>query len=105
MPTKVPSYLASGAPILVYGPSEIAPVRYASRHCWGHVIDERSAPRLQQGIREILLDRRLREDLGARAIRTAQEFHDAPVVRRRFQQTLIETARTVIRETPAIGAA
>ena len=41
MPTKVPAYMASGTPILVYGPRGVAQVDYAAREGWGHVVSER----------------------------------------------------------------
>ena len=42
MPTKVPAYLLSGTPILVYGPNEVAQVKYASSAGWGYVISNRN---------------------------------------------------------------
>jgi glycosyltransferase involved in cell wall biosynthesis len=93
MPTKVPSYLASGVPILVYGPAHVAQVAYASRHGWGHVVDQRSPALLEQGIRAILTNTRLRAELVKRARETARRFHDAPAVRAAFQQVLIEAGQ------------
>lgn len=88
MPTKVPSYLASGVPILVYGPRGTAQVDYAAQHGWGHVIDVRAAAPLQAGMQAILADAGLRAALSCRARNVAAEFHDADVVRARFQQFL-----------------
>jgi len=41
MPTKVPAYLLSGTPTLVYGPAGVAQVDYALGRRWGHVVPRR----------------------------------------------------------------
>ena len=46
MPTKVPAYMASGTPILVYGPRGTAQVDYAARDGWGHVVCNRDPSEL-----------------------------------------------------------
>ena len=53
MPTKLPEYLASGAPTLVYGPRGMASVELCLRHELAHVYPERSVPRLTEAIRGI----------------------------------------------------
>jgi glycosyltransferase involved in cell wall biosynthesis len=93
MPTKVPSYLVSGTPVLVYGPAGVAQVEYARDAAWGHVVDQRTAPRLAAAIECLAGDLDLRRRLSAAARRIAAERHDAAVVRRRFQAALAEAAR------------
>lgn len=92
MPTKVPAYLASGTPVLVYGPAETAQVAYARAAGWGEVIAERSLERLRQGLRRIMTDRDRRETLLRNAQAAARENHDAARVRARFQAALAEAA-------------
>jgi glycosyltransferase involved in cell wall biosynthesis len=91
MPTKVPSYLASGTPILVFGPPQTAQVQYARDSGWGHVIAERSIPALKAGIRRIVDDLPLRQKLSA-AAHKASVNHDAKVVRVAFQHALCNAA-------------
>ena len=38
MPTKVPAYMISGSPVLVYGPRDLAAVSYAMEPEWAHVV-------------------------------------------------------------------
>jgi glycosyltransferase involved in cell wall biosynthesis len=92
MPSKLPEYLASGTPILVYGPPEVAQVRYAREHGWGYVVDERDPARLCQAIAKLIEDQPLRRQLTDAAARTVRAFHDATQVRARFQSALCSAA-------------
>jgi glycosyltransferase involved in cell wall biosynthesis len=92
MPTKVPAYLVSGTPVLVYGPVEVAQVGYALDRAWGHVVPRREPAALQGGIRRILGDSGLRARLSQTARAVAAAEHDAEQVRRRFQGVLCEAA-------------
>jgi glycosyltransferase involved in cell wall biosynthesis len=92
MPTKVPAYMASGTPILVYGPSGVAQVDYAAREGWGLVVNERSPLVLDEALRRILHDEALRETLRRRAQALAREHHDAARVRANFQDALKQAA-------------
>lgn len=92
MPTKVPAYLASGTPILVFGPAGVAQVDYAIKAGWGRVVATPDGDSLVAAIRALLTDQALRAQLVAAAA-DALPAHDAAVVRPRFQQTLIEAAR------------
>lgn len=88
MPTKVPEYLVSGVPILLYGPEGIAQVAYAMRQGWGLAITQRSPELLEDGIKRIIDDRSLRRDLVARAQNAAASRHDAAKVRNAFRSAL-----------------
>ena len=92
MPTKVPAYLVSGAPVLVYGPPEVAQVRYALDRAWGHVVSHRDPVVLRAGIRAVLEDMLLRRHLSQAARAVAAEEHDAVRVRHRFQDALRRAA-------------
>ncbi len=100
MPTKVPAYLASGTPTLVYGPRSVAQVRAAAEHGWGMIVDEQAipdtsqTPLLDDALRVLLADGALRQRLADDAAVIAREHHDAPTVRRRFRATLRRAAET-----------
>ena len=47
MPSKLADCLASGTPILVYGPAGLPVVEYARRENWGKVVDRRNPAALQ----------------------------------------------------------
>ncbi len=93
MPTKAPAYMASGTPVLVYGPQGLAQVDYAATAGWGSVLDVRDEVRLAEAIRAIMTQPELRESLRQRAQQTARERHDAAEVRRRFQDVLKSAAQ------------
>jgi glycosyltransferase involved in cell wall biosynthesis len=92
MPTKVPAYLNAGTPVLVYGPTETAQVRYAIDSGWALVVGERSLPKLKTALRQVILDATVRKNLAA-AARAAAVNHDARVVRAAFQQILRQSAK------------
>jgi len=92
MPTKVPAYLASGTPVLVYGPRGVAQVDYAVEHGWGHVVSNRDANELDAGLSKVVLDLPLRESLHRRAQVVAAERHDSANVRTAFQDLLTRIA-------------
>jgi glycosyltransferase involved in cell wall biosynthesis len=92
MPTKVPAYLASGTPVLVYGPRGVAQVDYAAEYGWGEVVSDRDPSALDAGLRRVLEDASLREQLRQRAQAIAAERHDAAMVRTAFQNLLTRIA-------------
>ncbi|MDB5405521.1 MAG: hypothetical protein JWL84_433 [Rhodospirillales bacterium] len=89
MPTKVPSYLVSGTPILVYGPRGVAQVDYAGSAGWGEIVDRRDAALLRQAIVRLASDMDLRDHLSQTAQRLAAERHDSATVRTQFQAALM----------------
>lgn len=88
MPTKVPAYMASGTPILVYGPRSIAQTEYALRDGWGEVVSERGVENVKKAIRALAEDENMRCRLASAARRVVRENHDDSVVRAQFQQSL-----------------
>jgi glycosyltransferase involved in cell wall biosynthesis len=92
MPTKVPSYLVSGTPTLVYGPAEVAQVEYARTAGWGFIVDGRGVNALADAITRLATDEALRERLSATARRFAVAYHDASRVRSAFQTVLARAA-------------
>lgn len=94
MPTKVPSYLVSGTPVLVYGPKGVAQVEYAREAGWGYVVDDPNPTLLGNAIKLLAQDFGLRERLSTAARRVAAERHDAAVVRPGFQLALANASRS-----------
>lgn len=93
MPTKVPAYLATGTPILAYGPAEVAQISYAATVGWGMTVTRRDTDLLRQAVRQLASDMQLRRQLSARARDTAAERHDSRVVASAFQAALVSAAR------------
>ncbi|HZL59475.1 MAG TPA: glycosyltransferase [Stellaceae bacterium] len=94
MPAKLPAYMVSGTPILVYGPPDITQVQYAMNEKWGHVVDRRDPAALATGLRAIIEDMALRRRVTAAARETVERHHEAVIVRPAFQSVLMEAART-----------
>lgn len=89
MPTKIPAYLTSGTPILVYGPKNVAQVEYARAARWGYIVDEGSLDHLERGISELIANGELRARLSLMARQAAKKNHDDRMVRANFQKALI----------------
>jgi glycosyltransferase involved in cell wall biosynthesis len=92
MPTKVPSYLVSGTPVLVYGPAGVAQVDYAHAAGWGEIVDRHDITALSEAIIRLAADMRLRERLSRTARHVAVERHDSATVRTQFQAALAAAA-------------
>lgn len=90
MPAKVPSYLCSGTPILVYGPQEVAQIEYASQRGWGYVVTKRDLMMLKRAILELSRNNSLRKTISEKAVAAAKENHDSTKVRELFQRRLVE---------------
>lgn len=100
MPSKMAGCLASGTPVLVYGPAGSPVVEYARREGWGRVVDRRDSEALRAAIRELMDSAALREQLGRTAQRLAAERHDSKMVSERFRAML----QNPLRKTPAPSA-
>lgn len=85
MPTKVPSYLVSGTPILVIGRQEAAQIQYAKQKKWGLVVTEDDKKKIGENIRILLSNNQLRSDLIESAKQVALQNHDEKVIRLEFQ--------------------
>jgi glycosyltransferase involved in cell wall biosynthesis len=93
-PTKVPAYMVSGTPILVYGPNDVAAVAYATRDGWAEVVSDGDAKLLRSALRRLVTDRTRREALGRRAVELARQNHDILRTRRAFADSLIAAVET-----------
>jgi glycosyltransferase involved in cell wall biosynthesis len=88
MPSKMADCMASGTPILVYGPAGLPVVEYARREGWGMVVDRRDSGALKTAICELQTSPMLREQLGRTSQRLAFERHDASIVSERLRSIL-----------------
>jgi len=92
MPSKLADCMASGTPILVYGPAGLPVVVYARTEGWGKVVDRRDPVVLRDALRELMNSPDLREKLGRTAQRLAAERHDANAVSKSLRAMLREAA-------------
>ena len=87
---KIPEYMNSGTPILVYGSPETATVRYADGYGWAKVVKTRSDNALGEAIRELYDDPNLRNKLVANALKVVRERHNAESVRSGMQDIVMQ---------------
>jgi glycosyltransferase involved in cell wall biosynthesis len=88
LPTKVPAYMASGTPILLYAPRTYATSAWAEQARWAFVVGDRGPARLAQALAGLAADPGLREALGRRATEIADREFDGERVRGAFREAL-----------------
>lgn len=87
-PTKLPEYLASGTPTLVYGPPGTATVAYCLRHNLGLVQPQRSVEALVKLLVQLSQDPRGFRERAVADQNFARTHFTATVMRKRFQNLL-----------------
>jgi glycosyltransferase involved in cell wall biosynthesis len=90
--TKIPGYLASGRPILAYGPGETASVRYVEETGCGRVVGQRNDSLLAEALTAVIGSRSLRLEFGRRAKVLAGTAHRASQIREEFRSILRDAA-------------
>jgi glycosyltransferase involved in cell wall biosynthesis len=93
MPTKLPAYLASGTPILVYGPRGVAQVDDAIRYDWGMVVEKKNQAALAKALLQLVEDPGIARRFVVNARMLAERRHSADLVRRNFQDALTAALR------------
>jgi len=91
-PTKTADYMASGRPILVFGPEYSSLVRYAREYGFAEVVTEPGDDALAKGIRDIVNSPTRRAELVSRAFSVLSTNHDIFKQRREFQRLVAELA-------------
>ncbi len=88
MANKGPDYMASGSPILAYGPMGAATIEYASQNKWAYTVCEKSDELLEAAIHKLIQQPELRRQLGEKARAFGRDHHHSDINRKRFRQTL-----------------
>lgn len=88
MPTKAPEYMASGTPIIVFGPDDTAMVEYAKDYQWAKVVTINDTNVLAKAIKELLNSGGLRKRLSQKAVYLAETQHDSKKVTHEFTTLL-----------------
>ena len=86
--TKIVPYMLSGRPILVYGPDEIEPVKYAIKGGWASIVREHDVELLFNTIKKLISDKNERESLAKRAWMAGIAEHDLHSNANRFKSSL-----------------
>jgi glycosyltransferase involved in cell wall biosynthesis len=87
--TKVPEYMISGTPILVYADKQTALAKYALSDGWAYVVSECNEICLTQALQELYSNLSLRKQLAERAKQVALQNEDAAVIRENFRKNFI----------------
>jgi len=90
---KIPAYLASGTPILFFGPSEIASIEYAKKEKWAYVVDKNDKNLLRDGLLELISNTKLKDSISKNAFKIAHRDFEASNVRQSFRRTISEAIR------------
>lgn len=92
MPTKVPEYMISGTPILVYASEETALYKFFDRHKCGYCVGNHDINALANAIKKLINDPDCQDELSRNAVEYATEHFDSNIVTKSFQTVLIETS-------------
>jgi glycosyltransferase involved in cell wall biosynthesis len=93
--TKIPQYMASGRPIIAYGPASLSSIRYIKNSEAGLVIDhENDIYSMKSLISKLLDSPDLRSNLGERGRLVATQSHNAVIERNRFRSVLEQAANS-----------
>lgn len=94
MSAKVPVYLASGRPILAYGPASNGTARFLEDHQCGLIVGERSVEKLADGIVTLAGDISVRTAMIDNAFGMLEADFRQSTVSRSFRNSLCDIART-----------
>lgn len=92
-PSKTADYLASGTPILVYGPEYSSLVAYARREGFGEIVSDGEPDSLLAAIRRIACSAEHRQALSARSLEAFWKYHNIEKQRADFSETVSSIAR------------
>ena len=95
MPTKLPEYLGSGAPVLVYGPRGCAPVEFCVENDVGIVQSTRSVDAIVETLKRLQADPAAAKERGMRDRRIAETEVSATAMRERLRSILQRAASAV----------
>ena len=91
MPTKTSEFMASGTPIIAFGPAQTAVIKYAKKYNWAKVITENSLDAIADGIKQLVVSQYERELISTNAKIIASKNHDIHKVSTQFKNILLDT--------------
>lgn len=104
---KMPEYLASGTPIIAYGPKDVATIDYLRRSGVALVIDTQDRDRITREIRQLVESNERQRQLAEAGRRLAFDRHNVWKIADGFRSTLsaaAEEKRMVGNGVPQVGA-
>lgn len=92
--TKIPQYMASGRPILAFGPSTLSSIRYIRDKHAGSVVDaEDGISALTETCDQLIRLPELRKTMGSNGFKVATALHNSMHERERFRKILFQAAQ------------
>lgn len=95
MANKLPEYLASGTPVLAYGPLESATIEYIYKSGFGEAVISKDIYTISKAIKKIILNKEKYEELAAQAKENVLVEFSPDKIRSRFQSFFIEAKNNV----------
>ena len=92
--SKLPEYLAAGRPIFVYGPDDVASIRYIAEIGCGFIVGQQDTKMLKEKLKEAATSPSLRSKMGHLAFEAAKSRHDASEQRAKFRKTILNASKT-----------
>ena len=90
---KLPEYLASGTPVIAYGPAGCATIEYLRERGCAHVISDKDFGLLKQEIQRLIQSHQLQTELGETGRRIAFKYHNVWEIQRNFHRLIVNAAR------------
>jgi len=90
MPAKIIAYMATGVPMLVYGPSVVPAVIEANKYGFAHTATTRDPEYLKNEINRLLTDSKLRVEISSKALTRVRDNYELEKVTGKFRQNLCE---------------
>ena len=92
---KLPEYLMAGRPILSYMPADFAGAEYVARWKAGLVVGTTDESSLDEAMARLIVDERLRSELGANGLKVALSRHEAGKVREDLRRLLAQGSERI----------
>jgi len=99
MPTKLPEYMISGTPILIFAPEITAIVKYAQKFKWAKVVTEKKSSELSNAIKFLIQNKNARETIASNAKKIAEINHRSTLVTSRFRKIICSLNNTFLTTT------
>src|SRR5690606_24501897 len=77
IPTKLPEFMISGTPIIIFAPAETAIVKYSQKNNCARIITENNSGKISEEILELIRNKSLREFIGSNAKKVAEQNHNS----------------------------
>lgn len=89
---KLPEYLASGCPILAYGPGDIATIEQLQKYECTKLVSIQDSNELKQAICDLYENEALRLDLGAKARKVVGQYFTSENFLKPFEEKILHAA-------------